>query len=417
VSAAVLSARSGAERASSSSSVDPGALRVLMVSPQYRPILGGYERAAERLAGALAARGHRVEVVTERRSREWPAREAVDGVQLRRIPCVHRRGLHQPTALASLAVYLAGNARRFDVVHAHQYGPWAAMALAAARLAGARTVLKLTSTAGQGIASTVGATGISAALHLGVDACVTPSLAARDEAVAFGIPAGRVHVVPNGIDVGAFSPAPPAERARLRSRLGLGAGPVALYLGRLSEEKAPLLLLEAWSRVAHLHPGAELAVVGGGPQADAVRRAAAGLPRVRVAGETDDPAEWYRAADLFVVSSLNEGLSNALLEAAAVGLPVVSTRVSGSTDLFARADLGALVPVGDAAALGAAVSALLADPDRRARCGAAARGLAVRAYGVDRVAEMMERVYRGAAPIDAGNAWPASASPPAESEG
>ncbi|MDB4949153.1 MAG: hypothetical protein JWM27_1802, partial [Gemmatimonadetes bacterium] len=130
-------------------------LRVLMVCPQFHPLVGGYERAAERLSAALVRRGHRVDVVTERRSHAWPAEEWRDGVRVRRLPCLFRRGLHLPSSTASLAAFMLARGRRYDVVHVHQYGLAAGAALALARVAGARTVLKLSSTAGQGIGATL----------------------------------------------------------------------------------------------------------------------------------------------------------------------------------------------------------------------------------------------------------------------
>ena len=92
-------------------------LRVLMVCPQYRPLIGGYERAAERLATVLARRGHEVQVVTERRDPGWPAVEDVDGVRIERFWCLPRPGLHMPTALLSVALFLLRRGRRFDIIH------------------------------------------------------------------------------------------------------------------------------------------------------------------------------------------------------------------------------------------------------------------------------------------------------------
>ena len=73
---------------------DATPIRVLMISPQFRPILGGYERAAERLSGALAAAGLRVSVISERRDPRWPTVEHIDGYEVRRLRCLYRRHLH-----------------------------------------------------------------------------------------------------------------------------------------------------------------------------------------------------------------------------------------------------------------------------------------------------------------------------------
>ena len=132
------------------------------------------------------------------------------------------------------------------------------------------------------------------------------------------------------------------ERAAAKSELGLGSGPLALYVGRLSPEKAPLVLLEAWSQ-ASLGGVAQLAVLGEGPELEAARERAAAVPGVRIVGRVEDPLAWYRAADVYVLPSLDEGLSNSLLEALCCGLPVVATRISGSADVFREADVGTLV--------------------------------------------------------------------------
>lgn len=372
-------------------------LRVLMVSPQFRPLLGGYERAAERLSMALAARGHEVVVVAERWDRGWPAREVFDGVALRRLWCVHRPGWHTLSAALSLAGFLLRHGFRFDVIHVHQSGWALGVSAAFARLARRPVVLKLTATGADGIVRRVGAARFSgplAALHRRVDACLATSDRGAQEAVRLGIPRERLHRIPNGVDTERFRPLASAERRALRAALGLGEETVALFVGRLSPEKNPLGLVDAWER---LGPPAEalLALAGDGSERDAVAaRARSCGQSVRPLVSLADPLPWYQAADLFVLPSIHEGLSNSFLEALACGLPVVSTPVSGSEDVFAAADVGALVAGSDAASLAAGLGPLLRDAERRARCGAAAREVASRRFSVARVAEQIEALYR-----------------------
>ena len=95
-------------------------LDVLMIAPQFRPIIGGYERAAERLAIGLVKEGHHVDVVTERRDSAWPVLETLSGVRVRRLWCLPRRGLHVLTALGSLAWFLLREGRSYHVWHVHQ---------------------------------------------------------------------------------------------------------------------------------------------------------------------------------------------------------------------------------------------------------------------------------------------------------
>jgi glycosyltransferase involved in cell wall biosynthesis len=366
-----------------------------MVCPQYRPLIGGYERAAERLATVLARRGHEVQVVTERRDPGWPAVEDVDGVRIERVWCLPRPGLHVPTVLLSVALFLLRRGRRFDIVHVHQYGWLAGLCVLFGALVRTPIVLKTTGTGRFGIASVIGRQKLAGplrALHRRVDACITTSEEAAAEAAKLGIPAARIQRIPNGVDTDRFAPATAEERAAAKSELGLESGPLALYVGRLSPEKAPLVLLEAWSQ-ASLRGVAQLAVVGEGPELEAARERAAAVPGVRIVGRVEDPLAWYRAADVYVLPSLDEGLSNSLLEALCCGLPVVATRISGSADVFREADVGTLVDVGDTEGLASALAGLLADPEARQRCAAAARELALRRYSLDQVATDVEKLY------------------------
>jgi glycosyltransferase involved in cell wall biosynthesis len=355
-------------------------LSVLMISPQFRPILGGYERAAERLSGSLARRGVRVVVLAERRERGWPAVEPYDGYEIRRFFCLYRRRLHRLSSVLSIGVWLLGRGRRFDVWHVHQYGVHAAMAIALGRLLRKPVVLKLTSSAAMGIGTALG-TGplgaVTGALHRRVDACLAVSEETRQEAIQFGIPPERIQLLPNGVDDTQFHPPSAEERAAVRAELGITRELLLLYVGRLSEEKNPLGLLEAWARVSPLvRAKATLALVGGGPDYDAVRARADATDMagsVHVAGKRSDVESWYRAADAYVLPSVLEGLSNTMIEALASGLPVVSTAVSGSSILAMEPEAGLIVPVGDVAGLADAIERMLADDELRSRLGENAR--------------------------------------------
>ena len=355
-------------------------MRVLMISPQFRPLVGGYERAAERLSAALAEAGLRVVVITERRDPAWPAMECIDGYEVRRLSCSYRRHRHAVTSLVSFGSFLLRYGREFDVWHVHLYGYHAALAVALGKLMHRPVVLKLTNSAAQGISRALGcgiAGSILRFLHRRVGACIATSDETREEAIHFGIPLDHIHLIPNGLDSGQFVPAAPEERAAARSALGLDCERLVLYVGRLSAEKNPLALLDAWAAVdPKAREGALLALVGGGPDEDQVH-ARARTPNVagsvHLAGERSDVATWYRAADLQVISSNNEGLSNTMIEALASGLPVISTRVSGSSVLVESPAAGLVVDVGNVGELAGAMEALLKDESKRMRFGENAR--------------------------------------------
>lgn len=374
-----------------------GAFHVLMVSPQFRPLVGGYERAAERLSQALAARGHRVTVVAERRDGAWPTREESAGVALRRLRVVMRPGLHIATSVLSLSWYLLVHGRRFDVFHVHQYGWAAAVAVVFGRLLGRPVVLKLTTTDENGILAALRRSSLPSLLawsHRRIDAYLASSERVVAELERFGIEPERIHRIPNGIDTDRFQPLDAEARRRLREQLGVEARTVVLYVGRLSPEKNPQGLVDAWRKLGP-PAGALLVFVGDGPEREELTRRAAGCgDSVRLVGSLSDPLPWYQTADLFVLPSIREGLSNSLLEAMACALPVVSTPVSGSEDIFATADIGILVDGSDAASLAGGLQRLFSDPNRRAGCAAEARRVALERFSLERVTRAIEALYR-----------------------
>ncbi|MHC1729922.1 MAG: glycosyltransferase family 4 protein [Syntrophobacteraceae bacterium] len=183
----------------------------------------------------------------------------------------------------------------------------------------------------------------------------------------------------------------------LKSRLGIKGKLVVLYCGRLSAEKNPLGLLSAWPEVYRRVPEAVLYYVGDGPQSSALQAqiALCGLQdSVSLTGYKSDTLDWYRAADLFVLPSHFEGLSNSLLEAISCGLPVVSTRVSGSEELLEKVSMGGLVDIDNAKALTETITKLLLDPNLRSRDGLKAREYALSKLEIDNIATDIVRLYK-----------------------
>ena len=376
-------------------------MRILMLSPQYCPIVGGYERAAERLSAALVARGHCVTVITERRNKAWPATETLDGVRVRRLWCTYRPRLHMLTALTSFTLFLLTQGCRFDVWHVHQYGLHAALTVALGRVLRRPVVLKLTSSAGQGLARATAASrfaSLTAALHKRVTAVVALTRETASEAQAFGIPPERIHHLGNGVDTAKFRPHEERERSELKRRLGIGSHRVVIYVGRLSPEKNPDGLLQAWIKACpSLTADWKLVLVGDGPMRgalEAVVSAQALEDSILFAGQQRNIEQWMGSADIYVISSRNEGLSNTLLEAMASGLPVVATRVSGVTELVEEPGAGLVADIGDTDGLARALVRLASDRPLRERLGVAARRVIERRYSIETVAEKHEALYR-----------------------
>jgi glycosyltransferase involved in cell wall biosynthesis len=376
---------------------NPGA--VLMICPQFRPIVGGYERSAERLSAALARGGLRVTVVTERRRREWPARE-VGTFEIRRLFCIPRRRLHALTGAFSLVAYLLRNGRRFCVWHVHQTGLHAALAIAVGMLLRRPVVFKVASI-GFGSAAAEPIAGLdrpwSEALHRRAKGIIVTSEAMREQVLLQGFAAERLHVLPYAVDGEVFRQPQHGDRLRIRARLGVGAETIALVVGRLAPEKNPLGMLDAWACLGEgERAGRCLVIVGDGPLAKELRQSVSRLglaSSVRIEGEQEDVVSWYQAADVLVIASHREGLSNAMIEALACGLPVISTRVSGSSVIEGPPAVGRVVELGNMAQLAEALRNVLADDALRSAWGNLARARFEACFSIHDQARRAAEIY------------------------
>lgn len=194
----------------------------------------------------------------------------------------------------------------------------------------------------------------------------TVSDSLRQVALGLGIPAAKLRVVGNGVDLARFSPQP---QAQAREELDLPASvPVLVSVGGLVERKGFHRVIEELPALRESFPGLVYLVVGGAsPEGDMgaeLRQQVARLglqDHVRFLGPL--PPDRLRlplsAADVFVLSTRNEGWANVFLEAMACGLPVVTTAVGGNAEVVCQPELGQVVPFGDAAALRLAIEQAL----------------------------------------------------------
>jgi len=205
--------------------------------------------------------------------------------------------------------------------------------------------------------------------------------------------AGRLVTIPNGI-----SDEPAGAREATRAALGLGAGEVAvLTVASLTPAKAQHVLIAAFAEVVRTVGGARLLLAGDGPRRAELEAQAHGLglgERVRFLGVRRDVPDLLAAADLFVLSSVREGLSLSLLEAMRAGRSAVATDVGGNREAVADGVTGRVVPVGDPAVLARALAALAADATTRTAYGAAARRRWEERFTAAHMVRETEELYR-----------------------
>lgn len=210
------------------------------------------------------------------------------------------------------------------------------------------------------------------------------------------VPARKIRFIPNGVDTNRFSPDRKA-RAYVRRSLGLTTEFAWLAVGRLEQAKDYANMLRAFARVQRMRPDSRLLIVGQGSLRAETERLAAELgvgETVHFLGIRKDIPELMNAADAYVMSSAWEGMPMVLLEAAAVGLPVVATDVGGNGEVVRDGKTGFIVPPRDPEALADAMVRMMAlPPDARAAMGQAARAYVEAHYALDRVTAQWEALY------------------------
>jgi glycosyltransferase involved in cell wall biosynthesis len=217
-------------------------------------------------------------------------------------------------------------------------------------------------------------------------------------------PPRRVRVVYNGIEPIGAGP-PDARVAALKAR-----GPVIGALTLLHQRKGLQTLIDATPKVLARHPSAQVAIVGDGPELEALRAQARGrgvAHAVSFVGLSTDPPASLRAMDLFAHPSLAESFPYVLLEAMSARRPIVASAVGGVPEAVSDGEDGVLVAPGDASALADAICALLEEPARAASIGHRAQRTAherfTLAHMIDGLCEVYDEVLGAGAPTARGD--------------
>jgi glycosyltransferase involved in cell wall biosynthesis len=372
-------------------------VNVLVVSGIWPPDVGGPASHAPEVADYLTERGHSVEVVTTAAAPPAPAAYPVHWVS-RAIPkgLIHLRtaALVRRRAARADVVYTTGMFGRSFAGSAAAHRPYVVKLTAdpAFERARRRGIVE-----GDVDSFQRSARGLrTAALRFARDAelrraahVFCPSSYLRDLALSWGVPAEHVSVLPNPF------PALPdlPSRDELRATLGLD-GRLLVFAGRLSEQKSLDVALAALERVE----GVTLAIAGDGDRRAPLERCAAELgvtDRVRFLGAQPRRRvlELFRAADAALLSSSWENFPHTVVEALAVGTPVLATRVGGVAEIVHDGENGLLVPAGDRDALAEIIRRFFGDDVLRGRLRSAAAD-SVRAFDRETVFSRLEHVLQ-----------------------
>jgi glycosyltransferase involved in cell wall biosynthesis len=216
------------------------------------------------------------------------------------------------------------------------------------------------------------------------------------QALAMGVPAERLTLITNGVDLKRFRPVPrtPAFRAALDIPPD---APLVGFVGRLDHEKGPDLFMRAMAHAFHRHHDLHAVMVGDGMLAGHLSDLATQLglgPRLHMAGQREVDAEVYRSLDLLAQTSRSEGMPLVLLEAMACGVPAVAIAVGGVAEVIEHEATGQIVGAGDWEGVGIKVARLLEQPERLCAMGEAARRRAEERFDLDEGARRTAALFR-----------------------
>jgi sugar transferase (PEP-CTERM/EpsH1 system associated) len=205
-----------------------------------------------------------------------------------------------------------------------------------------------------------------------------------------GVDASRIRQLYSGVDTERFGPGPGAAGGSPDASLTVGT------VGRLDPVKHQAALVRALASLRPSYPHLRLLIVGDGPERVPLASLAQSLgmaDAVEFTGPRLDIEDSLRRMDVFVLPSINEGISNTILEAMATGLPVVAGRVGGNPELVVDGVTGTLYDPGDGGGLVSAVSSYLADPDRRRQHGRAGRERVVQNFSLEAMVQRYQALY------------------------
>ncbi|HKN19727.1 MAG TPA: GT4 family glycosyltransferase PelF [Dissulfurispiraceae bacterium] len=210
-----------------------------------------------------------------------------------------------------------------------------------------------------------------------------------------GASGNKIGVIYNGINCAAYGN---GDAASLRKELGLASGaPVIGMIGNLYKVKGYPFFLQAAREILKTFPGAVFLIVGRGELQEALEQQAAELglgDSIRFLGFREDIPDLLNLIDIFVLSSLSEGLSLSILEAMAAGKPVVATNVGGNPEVIVEGSTGFLVPVGDPEALARRIMTFLSDPGSARGMGQEARKRVLENFSVEAMTMRYQSLYR-----------------------
>ena len=371
-------------------------MKIIFTIRYFHPFTGGTEKQALTLASHLVAQGVDVTILTSRFNSSWKQTEHINNVPVIRLPSPDIKVVGAIIFLTCLAYYLIWHRKRYSLIHTYQISYTSFVSILLCKILQKPSLLKVASSGSGGDIRRARKT-LWGKLCLFMAKRATRIIAVSDavkrELLEELVPHASITSIANGVNLDRYDWH--KDKSAMRKRMGLPEKNTIIYTGLLSPEKGVDFLIRTFANMLQKHHY-QLLIIADGPEQEAVVKLIAEHNldgSVLLISRVEEVASYLKASDLFVLPSRFEGLSNALLEAMACGLPVISTRVGGSRDIIEDGVNGLLVEVEATDQLRDAMERVLCDRQLAAALGEHARAAVEAKHDMRRIANLYAALY------------------------
>ena len=386
-------------------------MKILVLATRFPPDYGGGARHAFNLCQHWLAKGMDVSVLTASHSNPGTV-DNYHGIRVIRQKPARRPGFPVLKRYFDILGYLIRHRHEFDVgfaqaVHNHAFAGFFAGKLLRKPFV-AKIALQGHDDPGSIAARRTG--WLQRRLLSLATMLIATTHEIQESSLSAGWPAAKLAKIPNGVDILKFRPTKRSEQKDIRRQLAIGEiALTVLFVGKITPRKGVRELIQAWGRIEQHYPKAQLLLVGPYSRNEhwAVDQEfkesldeqlkTVDTHRVHFLGQVDDPASYFRVADLFVFPTNAEGMPNVVLEAMATGLPIVASNLDPLQEMLPEIQRPHLADPGDVDALAEQLRLLLADQMLSDELGRANRTRAEEAYAIEAIAERYLVLFRSLA--------------------
>jgi len=351
-----------------------------MIISSFYPIIGGAERIAYEIGRIMVLHGFKVLVLTRQYGHNIPRKEEIDGINIYRITSSPGKVGALLFILLSI-IYLFRHHKDYDVIHCHTTFSPAIIGVIANMLLNKRVIVTVHSGGSGGNIDSSKRLPLIGNLKFllfrkYVDVFISVNQQVTEELKSIGIRECNIHTLYNAVDIIRICPVSRQERERIRAEYGWTGKIVGIFVGRLDKVKNLDNFLRAAAKSIKQYKQLHVVFIGDGPERESLVKLSMLLgisENTSFLGKQNDVVPYLRGADFFVLPSFREGISMALLEAMACGLPAIVTPIGGNLEVIKHKINGIFVPIQDPDKLSEKINLLVSDNTTRLKLGINAR--------------------------------------------